>query len=120
LVNVTSSKATLNSVEDFESLKQLKSKMPERHLNPVFQLTAAKYILKASYKFMKFGNIYIMFDAESGFENRITCPQCGNFGYFRFNLEICQQRCFGVDFIFFVPTANKSHDSTDVGTTSDH
>jgi hypothetical protein len=41
----------MNSVEDFVSLKQLKSKVPERHLNSVLQLTAAswtapKYILK--------------------------------------------------------------------------
>ncbi|CAH1380648.1 unnamed protein product [Tenebrio molitor] len=30
----------MNSVEDFVSLKQLKSKVPERHLNSVLQLTA--------------------------------------------------------------------------------
>jgi hypothetical protein len=27
----------MNFVEDFESLKQLKSKLPEHHLNPVLQ-----------------------------------------------------------------------------------
>jgi hypothetical protein len=54
---------------------------------------------------VKFGNISIMFDAESGFENRISYPQCGSFGFLRFNLKICQQRCFRIfiDFLFFAP-----------------
>ncbi|KAJ3620697.1 hypothetical protein MTP99_004625 [Tenebrio molitor] len=36
----------MNSVEDCVLLKQLKSKVPERHLNSVLQLRAPKYILK--------------------------------------------------------------------------
>jgi hypothetical protein len=36
----------MNSVVDFVSLKQLKLKVPECHVNSVLQLTAPKYILK--------------------------------------------------------------------------